>query len=214
MIRTADVLTKEECLDLRSSVHRLRPRWIQRYRWVPFYTLGAASYLDAAQRGTATYYGLAAEYNPLLRDSFPWLYDRLAAVLRSELRAPVTYAEKLALPGFHVFLDAKLFEYAVARIHRDLQYKLLHWSGEEGDGPDATLSFTLAVALPESGGGLNVWETESKMTHIAYCAGSLVLHFGDVLHQIAPTPRVQPGDERITIQGHGVLRRGAWQLYW
>ena len=26
--------------------------------------------------------------------------------------------------------------------------------------------------------------------------------------------RFEPGDERITLQGHGILRDGAWQLYW
>ena len=76
------------------------------------------------------------------------------------------------------------------------------------------MSFTLAVALPQSGGGLNVRENRKQVTHIPYHAGRLVLHRGDVLHQIAPTPQVRAGDERITLQGHGVLYRGVWHFYW
>ena len=42
----------------------------------------------------------------------------------------------------------------------------------------------------------------------------MALHAGHLLHQIAPGTALQPQDERITLQGHGVYVDGAWRLYW
>jgi len=50
--------------------------------------------------------------------------------------------------------------------------------------------------------------------HHAYQPGTLVLHSGHMLHQIAPVPSVEPDDERIALQGHGIFYDGGWKLYW
>ena len=94
------------------------------------------------------------------------------------------------------------------------------------------LSFTLSVALPARGSGLNTWDirydeyrnlntaerarlraSQIKEYH-PYKLGQAVLHSGLQLHQIAPSQEFEPGDERITLQGHGIRRDGVWQLYW
>jgi hypothetical protein len=49
---------------------------------------------------------------------------------------------------------------------------------------------------------------------LPYTVGSLVLHSSHVLHQMAGIPKVSATDERITLQGHGVLADGAWRLFW
>ena len=150
----------------------------------------------------------------MLREPFQWLYDQISDLLAQTLEGSVGYPEKLALPGFHVFLSARVFEHSVAPVHRDLQYKLLDWDCPNGElDSSEVLSFTVAIALPEAGGGLNVWDDET-VVYIPYRKGCLLLQYGNALHQIAPTARVQPGDERITLQGHGLLRRGIWNLYW
>lgn len=232
VIKALDLLTEQQCAEVRSVVHELRPHWVQRHPLLPFYTLGAASYLDAPNGNGAIYYTRAMQYNSLLRERFHWLYDRLVVVLADELRAPVVYSNQFALPGFHVFLATNLCEQPVAAIHRDLHYRLLHWDSPDEIDVTMTISFTLAIALPEAGGGLNVWDLRpwdlmyapghtlrelirgSKKTYFPYQPGRLMLQRGDVFHQIAPTPKVQPEDERITLQGHGVRYRGLWHLYW
>jgi hypothetical protein len=43
---------------------------------------------------------------------------------------------------------------------------------------------------------------------------TMAVHSGRLLHQAAPGRDLAPGDERITVQGHGVLAGGVWELYW
>jgi hypothetical protein len=54
----------------------------------------------------------------------------------------------------------------------------------------------------------------TEPTYVPYFPGVLVLHSGQQLHQIAPMSKIHPGDERITLQGHGFWHAGAWHLYW
>lgn len=220
------LLDEDACAAVRAQVHALRPYWVGRHPEAPFFTLGAASYLDASA-GTR-YATLAAQVNPQLAAAFAPLYARVCAALSERLSEPVQLAERQALPGFHVFLAHPAFARPVARLHCDLQHELLDWEHPV----EATLSFTLPVALPASGGGMEVWaidtddwlalslpERKAALEHlprrdVAYEAGALALHSGRLLHRIAPAAEVAPGDERITLQGHGVRVNGAWQLYW
>jgi hypothetical protein len=224
------ILTVLECQDIRASLDALQTEWLHRNAQLPFYTLGAASYIDAAQ-SLPTYQQLAQRYNPILRDRFQWLYDRVATALAGWLQAPVDCADHLALPGFHIYQSCKLFEQPIASIHCDSQYQLLPWPTAETDF-SRPLSFTLAIALPKFGGGLNLWDLHyrdiqgltpkefQQLVHDRpykfhpYQVGHLVLHSGHQLHQAAPARNIQPEDERITLQGHSVWSQGRWRLYW
>lgn len=67
-------------------------------------------------------------------------------------------ADGQALPGFHIFRAHQQFLNPVASMHIDLQHKTLQWQEELQVDPETnTLSFTLALALPKSGAGLNTW---------------------------------------------------------
>jgi hypothetical protein len=231
MIEEHALLSPEECADVRAGLHALRERWISRHDWVPFYTLGAASYLDAVRNADA-YETRAAEHNGLLGERFGWLHERVAAVLSKALDAPVACHERFARPGFHIYLYSAAFAVPTASIHRDLQYESLRWRASES--PDLTnpVSFTLAVTLPRAGGGLNVWDiatpdlgglTPEEIRALirscpprlhAYRTGTLILHSGHMVHQIAPMPGMQEDDERLTLQGHGIRCGDTWQLYW
>ena len=222
------ILTIEECQDIRATVFDLRYLWEQQKPAIPFYTLGAASYIDAtAQR--SKYLHKVQTYNPILFMHFGWLYQRLSQQLTKYLQTPIAYPNHLALPGFHIFQSSKLFEQAIASVHYDLQYKLIDWQ----DSADFTnpISFTLAIALPQFGGGLNMWKinysetlnnqalieqltASSPPNFYPYELGSLVIHSGHILHQISPCINIQPNDERITLQGHAIFNKGSWQLYW
>lgn len=155
----------------------------------------------------------------------------MAAALGKVRCAPARYTEPLALPGFHIDLLDKAFEQAIAPIHFDLQYRLHDWRATDAD-LDHPISFTLAISLPQHGGGLNTWDISlaerrkranetpqelaqsCKLVFHAYERGQMALHAGHLLHQIAPGTALQPQDERITLQGHGVYVDGAWRLYW
>jgi hypothetical protein len=226
------LLDAGECAQARESVHALRSRWTARNALVPFFTLGAASYLDGARRTEPTYASCAARDNPVLLEHFSWLYARVRETLASTLGAPVEYEPGFALPGFHVFLRCVVFEQPFASVHRDLQYKSLPWSPSEEPEFDEPLSFTLAVALPSSGAGLYTWElyerdlaglpeadvrrmaAGSPRTFHPYDTGALNVHSGHQLHQIAASRYERDSDERITLQGHGIRCRGVWKLYW
>lgn len=230
-ISSLSVLTLAECQEIRSLVYTLKECWLQRNPFVPFYTLGAASYIDAA-KNQQDYYRKAQQYNPILRDRLEWLYKRLAETIAQFLKAPTSYQHSLALPGFHIYLACKLFEQPIASIHCDLQYKLVNWESPNQTDFTQPISFTLAISLPKFGGGLNIWEVRhqeimeiprSEIQQLIksrakrfypYQVGQLIIHSGHTIHQAAPAKNIQPDDERITVQGHGIFSQGSWQLYW
>ncbi|MBD2078601.1 hypothetical protein [Leptolyngbya sp. FACHB-17] len=221
------MLSESECQTIRSVIYELKQDWTRRNPFLPSYTLGAASYLDAAEN--EQYLQSAQRSNPLLSSRFAGLYQRLGTVLAQHLGAPINYNHSFALPGFHIYLSCVLFEFPIASIHIDLQYQQLQWDAEDTDFTNP-ISFTLPISLPQSGGGLNVWNVEqSEMPDSAslqqliqsreqrfypYEIGSLVVHSGSTLHQAAPGSNLKPDDDRITLQGHGLFSRGCWQLYW
>ena len=225
------LLTEPECQTVRETVFALKDFWLQRNPFLPFYTLGSASYLDAAHN-PQDYYQKAQRYNPLLLDRLSWLYEKLAASMAQTLQAPVSYQHPFALPGFHVYLFCILFEKPIASIHCDSQYQLLDWEDTASTDFTNPISFTLTISLPKFGGGLNLWDihyqdmlelpsaefqqllhSRSK-TFYPYQLGQLVVHSGYTLHQAAPAQNIQPDDERITLQGHSLFSQGKWQLYW
>src|SRR3954465_5907561 len=73
------VLSSVECELVRQTVHALRSSWIARGSAdYPFYTVGAASYIDAVPGTTPPRYSeILVETNPVLREHFHWLYARL-----------------------------------------------------------------------------------------------------------------------------------------
>lgn len=234
MITSFTLLAPEECRRIEDALTELRAHWIPRGpAGTSFFTLGAASYLDELP----AYREHAARLNPVLRDGFGWLYERVFEFLGKRLRAPVEPADGMGWPGFHVWLAPAIFVRPQASVHFDLQYERT-WP-DRGEGVDYTrpLSFTLPIRLPRRGGGLNVWDLDyarfrafsdkvgpgvraSDLTMVLdrlrhpYSAGALAMHSGHLLHQIGEIDEVEPDDQRITLQGHGLFQRGAWRVYW
>lgn len=235
MITSLELLHDTECARLVDRIKELRQHWTRRGvdPASSFFTLGAASYLD----DPATYPDRAAALNPVLRDAFGWLYARVAEFLSARMHAPVSFAEGLALPGFHIWLAPAIFVTPVASVHFDLQYLRAWPSNAQGLDLGRPLSFTLPIRLPTRGGGLNVWDVTyeryrrfvsrisgsiqpmdvtvliERMRH-PYTVGAIAMHSGHLLHQIGEIDSVVPDDERITLQGHALLQRGEWKVYW
>ena len=225
-LERARVLDRSECARALAGVLELRHLWIQRVNVAPFFTLGAASYLDA-DPSPEPYRELVQGYNPLLRMEFGWLLDRASRAIADSMGLQTEWLEGAALPGFHIYLSDEIFFKSVAEIHFDRQYEHVDWSNVPSPDFSSPLSFTLPIDLPETGGGLNTWPVEEEelkrmnaagieppMTFQHYELGELVMHSGNLLHQ-ASLGRVMGKDERrITLQGHGIRSGNRMYLYW
>ncbi len=234
-----EILTSGQCEEICSTVHRLRSFWTQVNESTLFFTLGVASYIEFCRPGDAAarYRDRARQSNPLLREYFAGMMEYLRGTLERHLGEPVAFVEEFGRPGFHIWLTEAIPTHPTASVHFDLQYLSLGWPSDgEAVDYERPVSFTLPLRLPAEGGGVNVWnlnyrEVEEmsargvpvqleelretrEQEHYAYQLGSLVLHSGHLLHQIAPVPDVNPGDERITLQGHAMRCGGRWLLYW
>jgi len=230
-----ELLTEEECDRAHHAVHELRERWIRRQEGVPFFTLGAAAYLDATKDRFGSYIERARNENPVLKRSFGWLHQRLLEAVSGTVAAPCTMHPRLALPGFHIFLGHPSFARPVASKHFDLQYQAIDWSGIGAPDPTRQLSITLPIRVPSGGAALRVWnvswdelrdadrDTRRRLAAAnrqaashAYRPGVVVVHSGHVLHQIAPFVEPTPDDERLTMQAHAlpVDDGDRWIVYW
>lgn len=251
VVKTIEILSPADCVRVRETIAALRSHWIQRHPIAPFYTLGASNYYDIADNPDRPYSRIAAQVNPVLQKHLGWLYDQLALKLAQALQAPVCYPEGFALPGFHIFESFLAFEQPQALLHSawfeqrynpdvistpihcDTPHLLFNWGASYQDIDfNHPISFTLAIALPQNGAGMYVWDlhrretlglspdqilnlldTRDKHLH-CYRIGHSALHSGYYYHQVAPFWETQPDDVRITLQGHGLKRHGTWQLYW
>lgn len=231
----ADVklLTTAEATDVVTAIHAERSQWVMRHPDYPVYTLGAASYLDGPRLGFAAYQAEARRLNVLLAARFGWLHERVRAAVSSVIGTEAHYDDRVALPGFHVYLSDPSKPQPVASMHYDMQYDQIDWTNWGVPDRDQQLSLTVTIALPASGGGLLVWNInrlaiekmadDERRAHMAanrnavfhpYTVGHLAMHTGHQLHQIAPTRDVQATDQRITMQAHALPVDGRWLIYW
>jgi hypothetical protein len=229
-VHRIQALSEDECARVRAELHAVRERWRRRRPGLPFYTLGAAAYLDA--RPTASEYERCAPTeNAVLRERFGWLYDRIRPELDAVLGGRTRIDHEHALPGFHIYLAHPVFERPIAEVHFDRQQHRLDWGGSAVDW-ERPISFTLPIALPRHGGGLHTWDVSfaemaplerdgrrerfraSRRDYEPYRVGEMVVHSGHLLHQAAPGVHLTEADERFTMQGHALLRDGVWELYW
>jgi len=219
----------------------LTAHWTTRKRGLS--TLGAAAYIDAppasagdifaAQETTAGQYAQQfTRSNPILAEHFQPLYQQLLDTLGEVLQAPVSFASDKALPGFHIFEYAPENAHAGSHVaHFDRQYETLDWQGPIDHKSTPTISFTLPLRLPGSGGGLMVWEVmlddvlnmdkeatrtaikQAQRQRVNYQVGELVIHPGHALHMIYPW-QSKTDEQRITLQGHCIMINNQWLAYW
>ncbi|MGA7615515.1 MAG: hypothetical protein WBX15_10090 [Thermoanaerobaculia bacterium] len=229
---SVELFDDAECSSILETLQSLESSWERRWSGLPFFTLGAASYLDATEGRFHSYREKAAALNPILREHFGWMYERLEQRLSLLLGRPARCYAPLGLPGFHIFYAHESFEKQKASAHYDLQYELIDWSGLPDPDFVDPLSFTIPVRLPKSGAGLAVWNLDwnelrplgeeerkrkldenRKPVHEAYAEGRIFIHSGHRLHQMLPMKNLE-GEARITVQGHGVRTSDGWALYW
>ncbi|OGV27196.1 MAG: hypothetical protein A3F18_07220 [Legionellales bacterium RIFCSPHIGHO2_12_FULL_37_14] len=118
------------------------------------------------------------------------------------------------------------------------------YNKKEFFNPELTLSFTLSLKLPKTGTGLYTWPTlnrdelisyantlevsrfatmacllsQHKREYIPYKIGHFITHNGQVVHWIPPmaisSETIPVGEQRITLQGHGIKHAGVWEIFW
>jgi hypothetical protein len=207
------VLSKTESKLFAKQVKSHKKHW--KYKYIIMDILGTASYLEGSQ-GIKYYKKEYKKTNKFLYKHYKYLYDKVLEYFQN--RAPNTKVKyRFSYPGFHIFKCNKLFGLPVASIHQDLQYLNIPLKQHEDIDYHNTLSFTLCLELPPTGGGLYKFKNNKK-TKVIYKPGYIVCHNGKTTHMIAPSPPTQDNKThyRITLQGHGLydIKKNTWWLYW
>lgn len=196
-------------------------------------TLGPASYLEVKDdAGRARYLRDAGDSNALLLDAFGPLYEQVVQAVSAATGQPAFTTARYAVPGFHVFDPFTYAKAHLKRPHFDTHYPLLDPSYRLT--PDNTrhhLTITLVIAEPPGGAfvkyyGVDLRDrllrdagapgqsgTRRRKSH-RYAIGKLVLTIGLPLHQIWPLKDERAPGLRVSLQGHGVLHDGGWELFW
>ncbi|WP_067583796.1 hypothetical protein [Endozoicomonas ascidiicola] len=130
-MQSIDLLSSKDIIKTVSQIDDLQNIWEQRNDKLPFYTLGAASYLDSSKSYNKRYYKKADRLNPILANQFSWLYEKVLGALTEATGLTCQLAEHQALPGFHIFLAHKKFLSPVASRHVDRQHIKLNWTNNE-----------------------------------------------------------------------------------
>jgi len=223
-----DILDASECGQVRQRVMELRKIWTPRTEG-SFFTLGAASYLDATGDRSA-YLERARRGNPVLWESFGWLQERVRLFAQELLDEPAFFDPECALPGFHIFVmrgEDRSLDQPSRRAHFDLQWM----QAVPTRAPAAAVSLTLPIEVPSGGASMEIWHVRYKeaiqlglsgpeyaMSYpsqtIGYVPGRAVVHDGLILHAIGRAFTAAPTGYRITLQGHGVRLPEGWLLYW
>jgi hypothetical protein len=199
------------------------------------HTIGTASYIEHSN-GYNSYKKKYEITNKILEDNYSDLLDIILKYFQK--RCPESNVKyRFAYPGFHIFDCNLISSLPVMSVHMDSQYELLQFNENENINSNDTLSFTLCLELPKSGGGLYIFESNlqsklqsklqsndfffglpinSKKEKIEYKPGYIVCHNGKDIHMIAPSLSLYDNNYRITLQGHGVYEKSSntWFLYW
>lgn len=166
MYQNIDLLTQEECKNIREKIFSLKDFWINRalalspFDDLPFYYIGVASYIDCIDPARDHYYyDNAPKINKLLWENFSDLYKKIEVVIKQEFDCEVRYISEFALPGFQIYLADWYFEEFTGPKHCDFHHYLLDWSkyGINFD-PEENMTFTAAIKLPKSGAGIYMWD--------------------------------------------------------
>jgi hypothetical protein len=153
---------------------------------------------------------LAATYNPILLGYIAVLYQELLEGLRPYMKGDTVLHHPHALPGFHIF-DDRTNGYP-GHPHIDEPFKRCAWPAKVCEPQ----SFTLPLAIPEAGAGLDYWpdytdaEIEEYIStgalpqpeYLPYELGVLYVHDGLTPHRIANPGDMAKGEQRMTLQGH------------
>jgi hypothetical protein len=183
-------------------------------------TIGEPLYINRHQLDYYTQ--RARDDNRCLYRHFKEAYERLAGFFEKRYRAPVVFAEELAVPGFHVFEYRRPGEYGGGSWHFDTLYLQVPFLAARRAEISGIVNFTLPVQVPSGGTGMDLFDGgpgDDGQGHgvrisTPYVPGVLVFNEHEYWHRIGDSRCLRYGERRITLQGHGVYFRGRWLLFW
>ena len=159
--------------------------------------------------------------------------DRLARPGFHIFEADETFCRTRGLTHREWFRERENPDFVSSPIHCDTPHYVVDWGEDARNVSFARpLSFTLAISMPATGSGMYVWDLRINETvdfddariHEAlrgrrrilreYRRGAMAVHDGMNYHMVAPMNDPQPGEVRITMQGHGVPVAGVMRLFW
>ena len=121
------LLDADEVATVHAEVHAARPRWTRRDPVHPFFTLGAASYLDARKGQFAHYQELARAATPSCGRPSAGFTNACARPCRTVVGSGGALRRAPRPPGFHVHLRDPELVIPPASIHFDQQFELVDW---------------------------------------------------------------------------------------
>lgn len=207
------LLSSDECKIIRNKVIENKKLW-KKNRFI-IYSFGGSTYLNDSMNIEDI-----NKSNSYMYSLFPEMYDKILIFMKSILKKEVIYKKDSYLPGFHIF-NSYFFRYSLADFHVDKQYTGNYW--QSNCDLDSTISFTLAIDLPDDISGMYLFEARdnvskfeaARMNHslIKYDIGKIFVHTGNNYH-IMKSSIIKKNEYRITLQGHGVYCANVWYLFW
>ena len=183
-------------------------------------TIGAPLYRHRDRR--AYYAERARATNAALYGYFRDLHERIAMLFERRYGVPVVFVDELAIPGFHLFEYARDGRVDGGAWHFDQMVSQVPYFGRRPGDVAGILNFTLALAVPSGGTGMDLFDDEpgpappgsGVRAHIPYRPGVVLFTEREYWHRIGPST-CRAGDRRLTLQGHGVrLRSEGLLLFW
>jgi hypothetical protein len=192
---------KDKVID---NLFKLQDMWVSRSDDFPFYTLGRSAYLDGK---TPEYKKAQKSMNKTLYGNFEELYNSVLLVLQDKLNEKIYLPKDLCYPGFHIFPSDKKLLSIAGNWHEDYPHETLEIGNQD------TSTFTVAILLPESGGGIDCM-IDNMPLYIGYKENEMLWHDGTTLHRIASYNQYKPNEYRITLQGHLIRRNNKMEVFW
>ena len=194
------------------------PSDVRERSWHPSHDLTTIGLPVYRSRGRlTTYVEQAKATNALLYATYRGLYDRVADFFEDRYGLPVDFVAELAVPGFHLMTYGQAGRFAGGGWHVDQVAQQVPYFADRIDEVDAVLNFTLPLAVPSGGTGMDIVEPESdpqRQVHVAYQPGVVLFNECELLHRFGASICLEPGECRLTMQGHGVRYRGRVLLFW
>jgi len=214
------ILTPEESEKVFQELVSMRKLWIARTNWHPaleiagpdsgiekyvhYYTLGAALYMDARDRGWGFYNKLQKMYNRVLWKRLGWLYDTFLEKIQDEIGS-AEYEDSLGLPGYHIYE----FENAPTdrKHHRCLHYDGQWWYArnyfKQKYGVDNVdwknqLSMSFTIKAPHNGSAIALWDLPKK--HHSKAADLQYIWYHDIIKRYANVEYVKEIKEANAIE--------------
>lgn len=175
-------------------------------------TIGAPLYRNRDR--PQVYADLARTTNRLLYDTYRWLYDRVADVFEHRYSAPVSFVDELAIPGFHLMQYDRAGTSGGGGWHVDQLPNQVRYFADRLDELRGVLNFTLPLAVPDGGTGMDIIANSNDLTHVGYEPGVMLFTECELMHRIGASVCLTDNGHRLTMQGHGVLFRGRLLLFW